>query len=127
MTTPVKKLNFVVYGEDYPTRRLIEVIGDKWSPIIVYILGKDTKRYGEMQRHLPDLSKKMLTQTLRKLEREGLISRKVYPQVPPRVEYSLTGLGRVFLEPVTELCRWAVQHRRQLEIVRKNIDREMKK
>ena len=56
-----------VYDESYPTRRLLELIGDKWTPIIVYILGQGTKRYGELQRHLPDVSKKMLTQTLRAL------------------------------------------------------------
>ena len=54
-----------VYGEEYPTRRLLELVGDKWTPIIIYILGQGTKRYGELRRHLPDISKKMLTQTLR--------------------------------------------------------------
>ena len=54
-----------VYDESYPSRRLLELIGDKWTPIIVYILGQGTRRYGELQRHLPDVSKKMLTQTLR--------------------------------------------------------------
>ena len=96
-----------VYDEDYPSRRLLDLIGDKWTPIIVYVLGQGTKRYGELQRHLPDVSKKMLTQTLRALERDGLLSRKVYAEVPPRVDYDLTPLGRAFLEPVTALCRWA--------------------
>ena len=83
-----------VYDESYPTRRLLELIGDKWTPIIVYILGQGTKRYGELRRHLPDVSKKMLTQTLRALERDGLLKRKVYAEVPPRVDYDLTPLGR---------------------------------
>ena len=65
-----------VYDEDYPSRRLLELIGDKWTPIIVYILGQGTKRYGELRRHLPDVSKKMLTQTLRALERDGLLKRQ---------------------------------------------------
>ena len=99
-----------VYGEDYPSRQLLDLIGDKWTPIVLFILGQGTKRYGEMQRHLPDVSKKMLTQTLRALEQDGLLSRKVYPVVPPKVEYSLTKLGAVFLEPVTALCRWAQAH-----------------
>src|SRR6266849_1160652 len=73
-----------VYDEDYPARRLLELIGDKWTPIIVYILGQGTKRYGEMQRHLPGVSKKMLTQTLRALEGNGLLKRRVYAEVPPR-------------------------------------------
>src|ERR1022692_2064970 len=93
-----------VYDENYPSRRLLNVIGDKWKPIILFVLGKGTKRYGGMQRHFPDISKKMLTQTLRALEDGGLITRKVYAEVPPKVEYDLTPLGRVFLEPVTGLC-----------------------
>src|ERR1700681_2134221 len=71
-----------VYDESYPTRRLLELIGDKWTPIIVYLLSQGTKRYGELQRHLPDVSKKMLTQTLRALERDGLLKRKVYAEGP---------------------------------------------
>ena len=104
-----------VYDESYPTRRLLELIGDKWTPIIVYVLGQGTKRYGELRRHLPDVSKKMLTQTLRALERDGLLRRKGYAEVPPRVDYDLTPLGRVFLEPVTSLCAWAQAHQGDLE------------
>ena len=107
-----------VYDESYPSRRLLELIGDKWTPIIVYILGQGTKRYGELQRHLPDVSKKMLTLTLRALERDGLLKRKVYAEVPPRVDYDLTPLGRVFLEPVTSLCAWAQAHKGDLEAAR---------
>jgi DNA-binding HxlR family transcriptional regulator len=109
-----------VYDEDYPSRRLVGLIGDKWTPIVLYILGQGTKRYGEMQRHLPDVSKKMLTQTLRALEQGGLLKRTVYAEVPPRVEYDLTALGRVFLEPVTALCKWATGHRVDLEAVQRN-------
>src|SRR5260370_42368535 len=90
-----------VYDEGYPSRRLLELIGDKWTPIIVYILGQGTKRYGELRRHLPDVSKKMLTQTLRALGRDGQLKRKEYAEVPPRADYDLPPLGRVFLEPVT--------------------------
>jgi DNA-binding HxlR family transcriptional regulator len=104
-----------VYDESYPSRRLFDLTGDKWTPIIVYILGQGTKRYGELRRHLPDVSKKMLTQTLRALERDGLLKRKVYAEVPPRVDYDLTPLGRVFLEPVTSLCAWAQAHKGDLE------------
>src|SRR6266436_2875846 len=104
-----------VYDEGYPSRRLFDLIGDKWTPIIVYILGQGTKRYGELQRHLPDVSKKMLTQTLRTLERDGLLNRKVYAEVPPRVEYNLTRSGRGFLERVTSLCAWAEAHESELE------------
>src|SRR6266403_5625212 len=110
----------IVYDENYPTRRLLELIGDKWTPIILYILGQGTKRYGEIQRHLPDVSKKMLTQTLRALERDGLLTRKVYAEVPPKVEYDLTPLGCAFLEPVAQLCQWATGHSHDLDAVEAN-------
>src|SRR5437868_11259523 len=109
---------FTVYNEGYPSRRLLELIGDKWTPIVLYILGQGTRRYGEMQRHLPDVSKKMLTQTLRRLEENGLLSRKVFAEVPPRVEYDLTPLGRVFLQPVSSLCAWAQVHQGDLGAAR---------
>src|SRR3954468_15261753 len=109
--SPEKK----VYDEGFPSRRLFDLIGDKWTPIILYILGQGTKRYGELQRHLPDVSKKMLTQTLRALERDGLLKRKGYAQVPPRVDYDRTPLGRVFLEPVSSLCARAQAHQADLE------------
>jgi DNA-binding HxlR family transcriptional regulator len=109
-----------VYDESYPSRRLLELIGDKWTPIVLYVLGQGTKRYGQLQRHLPDISKKMLTQTLRALEDGGLLKRTVYAEVPPKVEYDLTALGRIYLEPVTALCRWATQHSKDLDAVHTN-------
>jgi DNA-binding HxlR family transcriptional regulator len=110
-----------VYDENYPSRRLLDLIGDKWTPIVLYVLGHGTRRYGEMQRHLPDISKKMLTQTLRALEKGGLLRRKVYAEVPPKVEYDLTALGRIYLEPVTALCRWATEHSSALDAVQINL------
>lgn len=107
----------IVYSETYPSRRLLEVIGNKWTPIILYILGQGTKRYGELQRHLPDISKKMLTQTLRTLEQDGLLQRTAYDEVPPRVEYHLTRIGITFLELVTTMCEWAKRHQSELETV----------
>ena len=115
METMIDKMT--VYNEDYPSRRPLDLIGDKWTPIVLYVLGLGTKRYGEMQRHLPDISKKMLTQTLRALEEGGLLRRKVYAEVPPKVEYDLTALGRIYLEPVTALCRWAAEHLNDLDAV----------
>jgi DNA-binding HxlR family transcriptional regulator len=105
----------IIYDENYPSRRLLDVIGDKWKPIVLIILGYGVKRYGELQRQLPDVSKKMLTQTLRVLEGDGLLKRTVYAEVPPRVEYELTPLGRTFLEPVMSLCRWASSHTDDLD------------
>ncbi len=106
-----------IYDEDYASRRLLDVIGDKWKPIVLVILGNGLKRYGELQRQLPDVSKKMLTQTLRTLETDGLLKRTVYAEVPPKVEYELTRLGRSFLEPVMALCQWASSHVDDLDAV----------
>ena len=106
--------------ESYPSRLVLDLIADKWRPIVLYILGQGTKRYSDLQRQLPGVSKKMLTQTLRRLEQDGLLTRKVYPVVPPRVEYNLTHLGQTFLEPVAALCAWANNHKAELNAVRKN-------
>lgn len=109
-----------IFDENYPSRRLLDIVADKWTPIVLYALGQGTRRHGELQRQLPDISKKMLTQTLRRLERDGLLTRTVYAEVPPRVEYDLTPLGTVFLGPVTDLCAWAVSHAKDLDAVKRN-------
>lgn len=111
-----------VYDENYPSRRLLDLIGDKWKPIVLFILGQGMRRHGQLRRQLPDVSNKMLTQTLRRLEDDGLLTRTVYAEVPPRVEYNLTDLGRVFLGPVADLCRWAEQHRSEMDTVAANRD-----
>jgi DNA-binding HxlR family transcriptional regulator len=108
------------YDENYPSRRLLEIVGDKWTPIVLFILGQGTGRHGELHRRLPDISKKVLTQALRRLERDGLLTRTVFAEVPPRVEYDLTPLGIAFLEPVTGLCAWATAHVKELNSVRRN-------
>lgn len=94
----------------YPARRILDIIGDKWTPIILYCIGQDVRRFNEMQRAIPDISKKMLTKTLRNLERDGLVLRTVYPEVPPRTDYRLTGLGQELREPIAWLCTWAAEH-----------------
>ncbi len=110
-----------VIDSTYPSRRLLELIGDRWTPMALYLLGSGTRRFGEMQRRLPGISKKMLTQTLRRLEVGGLVARKVYAEVPPRVDYGLTALGRKFVEPVEALCRWAKEHDKDLRAVERNL------
>lgn len=91
----------------YPARRLLDLIGDKWTPIVLYCLSGGVRRFNEMQRQVPGISKKMLIQVLRSLERDGLVERTVYPVVPPRTEYRLTAAGRKLHEPVAALCAWA--------------------
>jgi DNA-binding HxlR family transcriptional regulator len=96
-----------IFDERYPARRILKLIGDKWTPIVLYCLSGGVRRFNELQRHIPDISKKMLIQVLRKLEASGLVNRKVYPVVPPKTEYALTEAGRRLHEPVALLCRWA--------------------
>jgi DNA-binding HxlR family transcriptional regulator len=96
-----------IFDERYPARRILKLIGDKWTPIVLYCLSGGVRRFNELQHHIPDISKKMLIQVLRKLEASALVDRKVYPVVPPKTEYTLTEAGRCLHEPVALLCRWA--------------------
>ncbi|HEY6112438.1 MAG TPA: helix-turn-helix domain-containing protein [Chthoniobacterales bacterium] len=98
-----------------PSRLVLERIADKWTALIIQILSKDTMRYSALQQRIGGISQKMLTQTLRSLERDGLVQRKVYPVVPPRVEYSLTRLGRTLIDPLRALCRWSEKHLPELQ------------
>jgi DNA-binding HxlR family transcriptional regulator len=93
-----------------PIEILMDTIGGKWKPVILYHLLSAPRRFGELQRLLPEVSQRMLTQHLRELEADGIVHREVYREVPPRVEYSLTPRGRA-LEPVLlTMHGWAEQH-----------------
>jgi DNA-binding HxlR family transcriptional regulator len=98
-----------------PSRLVLDRIADKWTALIIQVLANGTKRYAELQREIGGISQKMLTQTLRSLERDGLVQRKVHPVVPPKVEYSLTRLGRTLIEPLHGLCRWSEKHLAELQ------------
>ena len=88
--------------------RILALIGDKWTPVVLYCLSlSDVRRFNELQRRIPGISKKMLIQTLRHLERDGFVERTVYPEVPPRTDYRLTSDGHRLREPIAALCRWA--------------------
>ena len=95
------------FGRDYPVRRLLLLVSDAWTPIIFHCLSSGKKRFSELQRQLPDISKKMLAQVLRRLERDGLVHRTVYAVIPPKTEYSLTKYGQKLHEPLNLLCQWA--------------------
>lgn len=96
-----------VFERDYPVRRLLALVADAWTPIVLYCLSRGTIRFSALHRQLPDISKKMLTQVLRRLEGDGLVHRQVFPVVPPHTEYSLTADGRRLHEPIMSLCDWA--------------------
>jgi DNA-binding HxlR family transcriptional regulator len=92
----------------------IDLIGGKWKPLIIWHLGKDgTHRFNELKKQLPQVTQKMLTQQLRELEADNLINRKVYPQVPPKVEYSLTDLGQSLMPILSMMCSWGDDYYKQ--------------
>lgn len=94
-------------NQECPVRDVLDRIGDKWSTLILGTLANGPHRFSAVQRAVPDISKRMLTQTLRNLERDGLIARTVFPTKPPSVEYCLTPLGKTILEPLNVLVQWA--------------------
>jgi DNA-binding HxlR family transcriptional regulator len=91
------------------SRQVLGLIADRWTAIVIYALARGTMRFGQLQREI-GLSQKVLTDTLRALERDGLVQRTVYAVIPPKVEYTLTELGASLIEPLTTLCRWAEEH-----------------
>jgi DNA-binding HxlR family transcriptional regulator len=98
------------YRADCPARRILDRIGDRWTVLVVGILADGEARFSELDRRIEGVSKKMLTQTLRGLERDGLVRRTVYPEVPVRVVYALTDAGRTLCEPLRALQEWSIAH-----------------
>lgn len=105
-----------------PVRDVLDRIGDKWAALIICMLEEKPRRFGEMNRAIPDISKRMLTQTLRNLERDGIISRTVFPTTPPSVEYGLTALGQSLLEPLQQLISWAGKQHGAIREARKRYE-----
>jgi DNA-binding HxlR family transcriptional regulator len=101
---------------------VLERVGDKWSVLVVVMLGDGPKRFNEVKRAIGNISQRMLTLTLRGLERDGLVTRTVFPTIPPRVDYELTGLGRSLLEPVAALGSWARENHAKIEKARARFD-----
>jgi DNA-binding HxlR family transcriptional regulator len=99
-----------VYAAQCPCRPLLDLLANKWSTLAIGALEGGPRRFGELQRQLEGVSPKVLTQTLRRLEGAGFLSRTVYPAVPLHVEYGLTDLGRSVAEPLAGLRRWVEQH-----------------
>jgi DNA-binding HxlR family transcriptional regulator len=112
-----------VFHANCPTQRVFDTIADKWSVIVIYALSQqERQRYSELQRTIGGISQKMLTQTLRKLERDGIVERQVYPVIPPRVEYALTPLGRTLTRLLKAFCEWAETHWDEIEAARVDYD-----
>ena len=104
------------------SQRVLDLIANRWTALIIYALAGGTQRYSQLQRRIGGVSQKMLTQTLRKLERDGLVARRVHPVIPPKVEYSLTPLGRTLTGPLRAICKWTEKHLPELERARAMAD-----
>jgi DNA-binding HxlR family transcriptional regulator len=102
--------------------RVLSRIGDKWSVLVIMLLRAQPRRFSELKRGIDGISQRMLSLTLRNLERDGLVSRKVTPSIPPRVDYALTGLGRSLAEPVEALGAWAFAHMAQIDAAQARYD-----
>jgi DNA-binding HxlR family transcriptional regulator len=109
---------------DCPVRQVLDQIGDKWSTLMLIALSEKPYRFGELRRLIPDISQRMLTQTLRDLQRNGLISRTVFPTQPPSVEYRMTPLGTSLMEPLGVLVGWAETHYGRVISAREHFDRK---
>src|SRR6202171_6454701 len=101
-------------------------VGDKWSVFVIMRLGNGPRRFNEMRRLVHGISQRMLTLTLRGLERDGLVTRTVFPTIPPRVDYELTALGTSLLLPISGLGEWAYANRTKIEAARSRFDRDAK-
>ncbi|MGY3073865.1 DNA-binding HxlR family transcriptional regulator [Bradyrhizobium sp. LM6.10] len=97
-------------------------VGDKWSVFVIMMLGDGPRRFNELKRMINGISQRMLTLTLRGLERDGLVTRTIFPTIPPRVDYELTDLGRGLSQPVEALGKWAMDHLAQIEAARTRFD-----
>jgi DNA-binding HxlR family transcriptional regulator len=112
------------YEQDCGVREVLDRIGDKWSVLVVVELAAGVRRFRQLQRAVPGISQRMLTLTVRRLERDGLLTRTVFPTVPPKVEYELTETGRSLHVQVRALADWAATHRRAVAESRRRWDAE---
>jgi DNA-binding HxlR family transcriptional regulator len=109
-----------ILDAECPTLKVLDVIANKWTVLVIYALSRGTSRHSQLRESIRGVSQKMLTQTLRRLETDGLVRREIYPVVPPKVEYSLTPLGETLIEPLTAICHWAEAHLAEMEAARQD-------
>ncbi len=114
-----------VYDRNCPTRKILDRISDKWTPLIIGLLNDKIMRFSELHRSVDGISQKMLTQTLRNLERDGLVIRTVYAEVPPRVEYALTELGETLVAPIVAIWQWTERHYEAVRKAQEEYDRRV--
>lgn len=114
-----------VFNAGCPSRGILEVLAEKWALLLIHTLTSGPTRTAELRRRIGGISEKMLIQTLRRLERNGFVMRRAYPEVPPRVEYSLTPLGASLSEPITTLDRWVERHLREIDVAQRAFDKRI--
>lgn len=102
-------------------------VGDKWSVLVISLLGNGPRRFNEIKRMIGGISQRMLTLTLRGLERDGLVTRTIFPTIPPRVDYELTDLGKSLWKPVKALGEWARKHQPDIEAAKRRFDERVDK
>lgn len=103
-------------------RDVLNRVGDKWSVLVVALLGDGPRRFSELRRSIEGISQRMLTLTLRGLERDGLVTRTIFPTIPPRVDYELTAMGRTLLKPINALAEWSEENRAAIQDARNRYD-----
>jgi len=113
-----------VFDSNCPTRQVLDRVADKWTVLVIQRLSKGTLRFAQLKRSVDGISQKVLTNTLRGLERDGLVSRRIYASVPPRVEYSLTELGQSLCGLVEGICSWAETNIQQVQSARAFYDKK---
>lgn len=118
--SPMEPMDYDVFNLNCPSRHVFDRLGERWTGLVLLALGPGTQRFSELRRQVQGITQKMLTQTLRGLERDGLVERKVYPTVPVTVEYSLTPLGRSLCDAVAVLRTWAYDHIGEIEAANAN-------
>jgi len=120
---PVQPLHPHLDSDCRGVASILARVGDKWSVFVIMLLGDGPRRFNEIKRMVGGISQRMLTLTLRGLERDGLVTRTVFPTIPPRVDYELTDLGRGLWQPVEALGKWAHDHQAEIEDARARFDR----
>lgn len=113
-----RKLEHEPLNRNCPIRDVLDRLGDRWTVLILMTLGNQTLRFSELRRQIVDISPRMLAQTLRHLEQDGLVGREVYPTIPPKVEYRMTRLGHSFYEHLQPMVQWADKHHEEVRQAR---------
>jgi DNA-binding HxlR family transcriptional regulator len=114
-----------LFDPNCPTRRVLDRIGDKWTVLVVLLLSDGPMRFSELRAHLGAVAPKVLTQTLRRIERDGLVTREVFAEVPPRVEYTLTELGHSLTRPIAVIGDWAETHLAEISAAQQAYDAQV--